>query len=67
MTTNKQLIEAANKMAEAIDKLIEWLSKDGVAIDGFVDAFTARENWTRLKCKRTFEKWERKFDNRITK
>jgi hypothetical protein len=54
MTTNKQLIEAANKMGEALDKLLVDLAKDGVAIEAFTDAWTARENWTRIKCKKSF-------------
>lgn len=55
MTTNKHLIDKADEMAKAIDKLTDGLCKDGVALDGFTDAIRVRTEWQRLKFKRTVE------------
>lgn len=55
MTTNKQLIEKADKLAAACKKLTDGLAKDGVALEGFTEALNAQKEWVEIKFKRTFE------------
>jgi len=55
MTTNKQLIDVADEMSEAIKKLTDGLAKDGVALDGFTNAIQIQQKWAQIKLKRSIE------------
>lgn len=61
MTTNKQLIDVADEMSEAIKKLTDGLAKDGVALDGFTNAIQIRQKWAQIKLKRSMERYFLKF------
>jgi len=56
MTTNKQLLDVADEMAEALRKLTDGLAKDGTALEGFTNAIAVQEKWSRIKIKKMFEK-----------
>lgn len=59
MTTHKQVIEAADKLAAATKKLTDGLAKDGTAIEGFADCLIAQKRWYELKLKMSLERIER--------
>jgi hypothetical protein len=57
MTTNKQLIDIADQMADSLKKLTDGLAKDGVAIEGFTNAIAIQKKWAEIKLKRELERF----------
>jgi hypothetical protein len=56
MTTHKQIEEQADKVCAALEKLYNGLAKDGIALEGFVDALKAANDYRELKLKRSLER-----------
>jgi hypothetical protein len=50
------MYDAADKMAAAIVKLTTGLAKDGLALEGFIDALNIQNEWQGLKLKRSMER-----------
>lgn len=63
MTTNKQLFDKADEMSEALTKLTDGLAKDGVAINGFIDAIRVINEWQTLKFKISMERYYNKISS----
>lgn len=57
MTTHKQMNDVADRMANALKRLTDGLAKDGMALEGFVDAINIQEEWANIKLKRSIERF----------
>jgi hypothetical protein len=49
-------VSDGDKVCAALEKLYNGLAKDGIALEGFVDALKAANDYRKLKLKRSLER-----------